>query len=252
VGFPHREGFAGQGAVEDDRFEQVGFVHGGQVKPGVSGLAAQAGNHIQPVDVVNLLGAARFQEAVQKWLKRSDGQVRARPDNFQQGKPLGQHQADSLGRPILVVYSASQLFQCAAWDQAHLAFIIVRQSSRKIRAQIEENTVDGFEIQSVIVDIFNFDQGVTGGVVHTHFWLNLLPNGFRGRQGMVAIAHRKQQDGLFRADIVMGLECVRVRQGFQGMPNLILQNGLGHLIAGQMTGAAHQLEIVCFFQLVFA
>ncbi len=75
AGFAHGEGFAGQGAVKDDGFEKLAFVHAGQVDAGVASLAAQTDDDIFAVNVVDAFGVASIQPSVQEVLDGTDGQV---------------------------------------------------------------------------------------------------------------------------------------------------------------------------------
>ena len=57
---PHRECFARQRAIENDRLEQVRLAHARQIKTSVARLAAKLDRDIFAVDVIDLLGAAFF------------------------------------------------------------------------------------------------------------------------------------------------------------------------------------------------
>ena len=51
------------------------LIHAGHVESGIARLRAQLADHILPVDVIDLLRAARLEERVQEGLQRADRQV---------------------------------------------------------------------------------------------------------------------------------------------------------------------------------
>ncbi len=69
---PHRERFARQSAIQDDRLEQVGFVHAWNIEPGIARLRAQAADHLLTVYIIDLICSFFFQEDIQACLDRSN------------------------------------------------------------------------------------------------------------------------------------------------------------------------------------
>ena len=51
--------------------------------------------------------------------------------------------------------------------------------------------MDRLELQTVVMDIFDFNQGITSGVIHADLGLDLFPDGFGSSQRVIAIAHGK-------------------------------------------------------------
>jgi len=52
--------------------------------------------------------------------------------------------------------------------------------------------MDGFETQSVVMNVFDFHQRITRRVIHANCRFNFLPDGFGGGKRVVAIPNREQ------------------------------------------------------------
>ena len=101
-----------------------------------------------------------------------------------------------------------------------------------------DEPVNRLEIKRFVVDVHELDQRVPPRVVRRHGGPDLLPNRLRGREGMVAVAHRVDERWL------AGPKCSEST----GHP--IDRPSVGHVPAAQSTAALHQLEIVRRFQVV--
>ena len=61
---PHREGLARKCAIENDRLEQIGLAHPGQVEARITRLAAQFHSDILAMDIIDLFRATLPEDIV--------------------------------------------------------------------------------------------------------------------------------------------------------------------------------------------
>ena len=80
--------------------------------------------------------------------------------------------------------------------------------------------MDRLELQPLIMYIFYLDQRIARRMVQPHLRLHFFPDGLGGSQGMVAVAHRKQQNRLICANPIFCCKNLRLRQLVQGRDDL--------------------------------
>ena len=172
----HRKSLARQGAVQDDGLEQVVFIHAGQVKTDVPGLAPKPAHGLEPVHVVDLLRTALLHEDIQEALQRAHRQVRARiGDLHKTGRLFGD---DPEGLLVLTpaFHRVDHHIQVRGGRKLVIRPEIFLHRRQDIFLQVEQDAVDRGELQPLVVDILDFHQGITRGVIHPHLVLVLFPD----------------------------------------------------------------------------
>ena len=94
--FAHREGFARQGTVQNDGFEEVAFVHAWQVDARVACLTSQAADDVFTVDIIDAFCFAGFQPAIKEVLDGANRQVEGRVGDECHLEACGRYETDGL------------------------------------------------------------------------------------------------------------------------------------------------------------
>ena len=230
MSFAHGEGLSGQSAVEDNGGEQLILFHAGQDEADGVGLGSQLLGDILAVDIVDL-AAILLQVGVQECLQGADLQLSGGVGHGDNALLAVEDIGD------LVAFALTQVCAGVSSD------VVVEQL---LAVHVEQDAVDGLELQGVVMQVGQLDQSITSGVVLTlslrQGGLQLFPAGLGGSQRVVAVAHSEGQDGVALCVVVLG-ETVGISQSShlgQDLLGLLLVQQ----VAGDLTAALHQSGLI--------
>ena len=145
------------------------------------------------------------------------------------------------------------LLRVAEADPGHVG-VAPRDEGQQHRAavHVEEDAVDGFDLDGGRMDVAHLGQTPAGGVVLPLFrrqgGLQLLPAGLGRSQRMIAIAHGQCQGRCALGLRILGVEGLLTAQPGQCGLDLGQQGGVFHGPSGDVAAALHQLALIQLFQ----
>ena len=83
--------------------------------------------------------------------------------------------------------------------------------------------MDRFELQPFVVDIFDLDQRIAGGMIHADLRLDLFPDGFGRGERVIAVAHGKEQHRLIFANAIFRGKGFGLGQPAQRLNDLVFK-----------------------------
>ena len=188
------------------------------------------------MDVVHL-AAKLFEILVQEGLHGSDTQLL-----------FGMRNGDEAGLALVVVGKHMAL----ALTLIAVGIELLQLGHEMGRLHTEEHAVDGLKLQGIIVVVYHFYQGITGGQCQVFLGcfalLLLLIAGLRGSQRVVAVAHGEQQRSC-AGEVVLSHLCLVGAQAGEGVCHGV-DLGIGQLVALDMAAVLHQVKVIHHFHLI--
>ncbi len=114
----------------------------------------------------------------------------------------------------------------------------------KIGRDVEHHAVDWFKLEGWVVQIDQFDQSVTGGMVHANARFQFFPKAFGGREAVIAITNGEEQS-MFEVNIAIACAIFFGLEQSGDMVDCLVQRlWVFNQVPGDVSTALHQLKII--------